>query len=78
MPLTFQYLEVATTVSVMSGAAIAVSRLIVWLLGLVVAVRGSRAEDRARILQAYSSCHPHPSLTVPAAVEPTNVATALR
>jgi hypothetical protein len=70
--LTFQYLEMATTVSVMAGTTVAVVRLIVWLLGLLVAVRGSRTEDRAIVLQSYL-CHPHPPRVVPAAVEPMNV-----
>lgn len=33
---------------------------IVWLAGLVLALRGTRPEQRARILRAYAACRRRP------------------
>lgn len=43
--------------SVIVGGIVAVARMIIWLVGLVVAIRGSRSKDRAAVLRAYSSVH---------------------
>jgi hypothetical protein len=41
--------------SVIIGGIVAFARMIVWLIGLVIAIRGSRAKDRADVLHAYST-----------------------
>jgi hypothetical protein len=43
--------EIALCVIV--GGIVAFARLIVWLIGLVVAIRGTRARDRVAVLRAY-------------------------
>jgi len=41
--------------SIIVGGIVAFARMIVWLIGLVVAIRGSCAKDRAAVLRAYST-----------------------
>lgn len=43
--------------SVVVAGVLASIRLIVWLLGLMVALRGSEAKDRAIVLRAYLQHH---------------------
>jgi hypothetical protein len=41
--------------SAIGGGILAVARMIVWLIGLAIAIKGSRAADRAAVLHAYLS-----------------------
>jgi hypothetical protein len=43
--------------SLIVGGIVAFARMIIWLIGLVVAIRGSRSKDRAAVLRAYSTVH---------------------
>ncbi|VVJ21484.1 Uncharacterised protein [Amycolatopsis camponoti] len=41
--------------SVLGGGILALARTIVWLIGLTLAIRGSRTADRPAVLRAYLS-----------------------
>lgn len=45
-------------VGVIVGGVVAVASMLVWLAGLLIVLRGSRPEDRPRILRAYACCQP--------------------
>ncbi len=49
--------EPVTTMLIIS-AVVTVVGLVVWLLGLIVVVNGTSAQDRAEIIRAYAECIP--------------------
>lgn len=54
MGTTATYVGSTLVMAAAIGGFVSVVRLIVWLVGLIITIRGSRAQDRAEIIRAYS------------------------
>jgi hypothetical protein len=50
--------NILTLIALSLGGTVAVIGLIVWLTGLVLALRGSAPRDRPTIIRAYATCRP--------------------
>jgi hypothetical protein len=48
----------AVTWMVVVGAMVTLASFAVWLIGLIVVVRGTDARDRAKVIRAYARCLP--------------------
>ena len=44
--------------SVVIGAVVTITGFVVWLIGLMVAVRDIPAQERADVIRAYARCRP--------------------
>jgi hypothetical protein len=44
--------------SVVIGAVVTITGFVVWLIGLMVAVRDIPARERADVIRAYATCRP--------------------
>jgi hypothetical protein len=40
------------------AALVAAAALVAWIIGLLIVLRGSKADQRSEIIYAYAHCHP--------------------